>query len=94
MFKYITAAALLIAAGPAFAQAGAGQTPPSPNAQTAQPQTMNSLPAGAANMNTNSAANPNLAGQGIGGISTGTPATTSGGPGNASSATVPVPATR
>jgi hypothetical protein len=43
-------------------------------------------------MNTNSSANPNLAGSALGGTSTAVPPVTSGGPGNASSATVPVPA--
>lgn len=76
MLKYVSAIALLVAAGPAFAQGGATQSPPAPNASSAQPQTSNSLPPGAANMNTNSTQNPNLAGQAVGGTTTGAPAGT------------------
>lgn len=76
MLKYVPVIALLVAAGPAFAQSGATQTPPAPNASTSAPQTSNSLPPGAANMNTNSTANPNLAGQAVGGATTGAPPTT------------------
>ena len=94
MLRYVPVVALLLCAGPAFAQGGASQTPPSPNAGSAQPQSNASLPAGASNMNSGSAANPNLAGSALGGASTSAPATTSGGPGNASSMTTPVPATR
>ena len=77
MLKYVVAIALLVAAGPVFAQAGATQSPPAPNAGVAQPQTSNSLPPGAANMNTNSTQNPNLAGQAVGGTVTGAPSGTS-----------------
>lgn len=91
MFKYVPAVVLLLAAGPVFAQAGATQSPPSPNASSAQPQSSNSLPAGAANMNTGSVQNPNIAGSALGGTATTTAPVTSGGPGNASSATVPTP---
>ncbi len=70
MLKYLPVIALLVAAGPAFAQSGATQTPPAPNAGSSAPQSSNSLPAGAANMNTNSTANPNLAGQAVGGTTT------------------------
>src|SRR4051812_6210089 len=84
MLKYVPAIALLLAAGPVFAQAGATQSPPTPNAGASMPQSSNSLPAGAANMNTGSVQNPNLAGSAIGGTTTGAPVT-SGGPGNATS---------
>lgn len=78
MLKYVPVIALLVAvASPAFAQSGATQSPPAPNAGASAPQTSNSLPPGAANMNTNSTANPNLAGQAVGGTTTQTaPATT------------------
>ena len=42
-------------AGPAFAQAGATQSPPSPNSGASAPTPPNSLPAGAATTNSNSA---------------------------------------
>ncbi len=76
MLKYVLAIALLVAAGPVFAQSGATQSPPAPNASSSAPQTSNSLPAGSANMNTNSTQNPNLAGQAVGGTVTGAPRTT------------------
>jgi hypothetical protein len=94
MLKYVPAVALLLAAGPVFAQAGATQSPPTPNAGASMPQSANSLPAGAANMNTGSVQNPNLAGSAIGGVTTGAPAATSSGPGAATSTTVPKPASR
>ncbi len=78
MLKYVSVIALMIAAGPVFAQSGATQSPPSPNAGSSAPQTSNSLPAGAANMNTNSTANPNLAGQAVGGTTTQTGAPPAG----------------
>lgn len=40
-------AAALLVAGPALAQTGATQTPPSPNAGQSAPEPANSLPAGA-----------------------------------------------
>ena len=66
MTKYIPALLILLAAGPVFAQAGGTQSPPSPNAASAEPQSSNSVPPGAENLNTHSAANPNLAGSALG----------------------------
>ena len=94
MLKYLPALALLVATAPAFAQAGATQSPPSPNAGQAQPQSGNSLPAGAANMNTGSVQNPNLAGSALGGTSTTAPGAVTVSPGAAQSTTVPAPASR
>ena len=94
MLKYIPIVALVLAAGPAFAQST--QSPPSPNASSAMPQSSNSLPTNASNMNNNSAANPAIAGTALGSQTT-TLAPMSpapGGPGNAQSTTVPVPASR
>lgn len=78
MLKYATAFALLVAAGPVFAQ-GASQTPPAPGSSASGTQSSNSLPPGASNMNLNSTANPHAAGQSLGGSTTTTtpaPATT------------------
>jgi hypothetical protein len=91
MLKYVPALVLVLAAGPVFAQAGATQSPPTPNASTSQPQSSNSLPPGAANMNTGSVQNPNLAGSALGGTATtGAPVVTTS-PGAAQSTTVPTP---
>ena len=79
MLKYVPVVALLLAAGPAFAQSGQTQSPPAPSSGQSAPQTSNSLPPGAPNMNTNSTQNPNVAGQAVGGTTTQTgvpPATT------------------
>ncbi len=86
MMKFVPALALMIVAGPAFAQSGATQSPPSPLAGKSAPQTSNSLPPGAANMNTNSVQNPHLAGQAVGGTVTGGASTGNG--------TTPVPQSR
>ncbi len=69
MLKYLSVFAMLVAAGPVFAQ-GATQTPPAPNSAVSGGETSNSLPPGAPNMNLNSTQNPNLAGQAIGGATT------------------------
>ena len=93
MLRYVPILALVVAAGPAFAQT---QSPPSPAASSQMPQSSNSLPVGAANMNPNSAANPAVAGSvlGSGAASTAPMSPAPGGPGNAQSTTVPVPASR
>ncbi len=75
MMKFVPAIALLLAAGPVFAQ-GATQNPPAPGSSASEAQSSNSLPAGAANMNLNSAQNPNSAGSAIGGTTTQTVPTT------------------
>lgn len=62
MLKFVPALALLLAASAAFAQGGASQSPPSPNAASAMPEPSNSVPPGALNMNTGSASNPNVSG--------------------------------
>ena len=92
MLKYVPALVLVLAAGPVFAQAGATQTPPTPNAGVSQPQSSNSLPPGAANMNTGSVQNPNLAGSALGGTATTGGAVVTTSPGAAQSTTVPTPA--
>lgn len=91
MLKFVPAIALLLAAGPVLAQGGATQYPPAPNASSAMPQSPNSLPAGVANYNQNSPANPYIAGQAIGGYN-GNTGTTTVAPGQpASGMTVPQP---
>ena len=62
MNKLIPALSLLLLSAPAFAQSGASQSPPAPNAGQSAPQPSNSLPAGAQNLNTGSASNPNVSG--------------------------------
>ena len=62
MNKLVSALALLLLSAPAFAQGGASQSPPAPNGGESAPQPSNSLPAGAANLNTGSASNPNASG--------------------------------
>ena len=47
MIKFIPALALLLAASTAFAQGGATQSPPAPNASTSMPEPVGSVPAGA-----------------------------------------------
>ncbi len=69
MIKYVPALVVLLAAGPVFAQ-GAAQSPPAPGSAASEAQSSNSLPPGAANMNLNSAQNPNAAGTNIGGTTT------------------------
>jgi len=46
MTKFIPALALLLAATPAFAQGGATQSPPAPNAASSMPEPVGSVPAG------------------------------------------------
>ena len=58
MLKYATALTLLVLAGPAFAQAGATQSPPAPNASSASPIPPTSVPPGATNMP--ASASPNV----------------------------------
>lgn len=61
MFKTVVLVAFLVlAAGPAFAQAGSTQSPPAPNAASAGPEPTNSLPPGAANMG--ASRSPNVSG--------------------------------
>lgn len=62
MLKIIPVVALLFAAAPALAQSGSTQSPPAPNSASSGPEPANSLPPGAANMNTGTSANPNAAG--------------------------------
>lgn len=62
MKKLIPALALLLLSSPVLAQSGATQSPPAPNAGDSAPQPPSSIPPGAANMNTNSANNPNVSG--------------------------------
>lgn len=50
MFKYAAILALVAAGGPAFAQAGASQSPPAPNAASAAPTPPTSEPPGATNL--------------------------------------------
>jgi hypothetical protein len=73
MLKYAFAFSVLLASGPVFAQAAAN-TPPAAGSSHSEPQSANSLPPGAANMNLNSAANPNLAGSALGSVTTTAPA--------------------
>ena len=70
MLKYVPAIVVMLAAGPVFAQGGATQNPPAPGSASSEAQSSNSLPAGAANMNLNSAQNPNAAGANVGGTTT------------------------
>ncbi len=58
MTRFVLAAALFLAAVPAFAQSGATQSPPSPNASSQGPTSANSVPAGALTANPSSASNP------------------------------------
>lgn len=74
MWKFVPAIALLLAAGPVLAQ-GSDQSPPAPGSAASEPQSPNSQPPGAANMNLNSSQNPNRAGSDIGGTTTGAPQT-------------------
>ncbi len=62
MMKLVPALVILLAAAPAFAQGGASQSPPSPNAASSAPEPVNSVPPGALNMNTGNASNPNVSG--------------------------------
>jgi len=87
MLKYAPALVLLLAAGPVFAQ-GSSQTPPAPGSAASGPQSNNSLPAGASNMNQMSNQNPNPS-MGATGATLAAP-----GPGAASSQTLPVPASK
>ncbi len=90
MLKYVPALVLMLAASPVLAQSGATQNPPSPNSGSSAPQPSNSLPAGAATMNNNSVANPNVGG--ALGTNTTTHAAPAAGPSGAMSTTVPTPA--
>ena len=98
MSKLIAAFTLLLLSAPAFAQSGASQSPPAPNGGENAPQPSNSLPAGAANMNTGSASNPNVSGPvsttivSPGAVATPAPAAPAGAPPLAN--TVPAPASR
>ena len=58
MLKYAAILVMLAAAGPAFAQAGASQSPPSPNAANSAPTPPGSEPPGATNMP--ASASPNV----------------------------------
>ena len=64
MFKTVVLVAFLVlAAGPAFAQAGSTQSPPAPNAASAGPEPTNSLPPGAAGARVCGARRRGLGGQ-------------------------------
>lgn len=91
MLKYAAALAIVFAAGPVLAQGGAAQSPPAPQAGSAQPQSSNSLPVGASNGMSGSHA----AGSAIGGTTYPNGAVQApGGPGNAQSTTLPKPQSR
>jgi len=62
MTKIIPVLTFLLMSASAFAQGGSSQSPPAPSGGQSAPQPANSLPAGAANMNTGSASNPNAGG--------------------------------
>lgn len=95
MLKYAAAAALMLAAAPAFAQSGATQSPPSPNASTSAPTPATSVPEGALTTNPGASTNPNVSGA-IGGGPT-VPAgslSNAPSPGTPMGNTVPQPATK
>ncbi len=62
MLKYASAFALILAAAPAFAQSGATQSPPTPNAAASAPTPATSVPAGALTSNPSTTQNPNVSG--------------------------------
>ena len=91
MRNYFFGFVLLVAASPAFAQAGATQSPPSPNAASASPTPAGSVPPGASNVAPG--ASPNVSGP-LGSTTTTTGPTTTTSPGAAMSGTVPTPAVK
>lgn len=85
MLKYAAALALTLAAVPAFAQVGATQSPPAPNAGSVAPQPVDSVPPGS--LTSGPAQSPNV-GPVVG--AGGTSPMTAPSPGAAMSTTVPV----
>lgn len=88
MLKYATAFALIVAAAPAFAQSGATQSPPTPNAAASAPTPATSVPAGSLTANPSTTQNPNVSGP-LGTTGTGTTPGAAGAASGAMSTTVP-----